>query len=84
MMEATEYIDKAQFNKWYGLFKHSGGRLLADPITNSLNRVYVRYEFTDMDRYNTFQTEFLRLTTNIIETKRSAWTRFKVRLGFKP
>jgi hypothetical protein len=81
-MEGTEYIPKEKFNLWYGLFKKSNGRLLNNPVSNSLNKVYVRYEFNDMESYNELCENYNRLTTEIIETKRGFWKRFKTRFIF--
>lgn len=76
-MKAIDYIPRKNFNKWYKLFKKSKGRLLCNPIDG--NRVYVSYTFDDMNSYRKFCEDYLRLTTNIIETKRC----FLKRLKFK-
>ena len=78
-MIATDYIPREKFNLWYGLFKKSKGRLLANPIDG--RRVYVRYLFDDMDSYAELQRNYQRLTTDIIETERGFWKRLSIRLG---
>ena len=80
-MEATDYIPREYFNLWYELFKKSSGRLLCNPSGDEL--IYIRYKFDDMDSYTTLQTEFLRLTTPIVETKPSFFKTLKKRLGLK-
>lgn len=78
-METTDYIPREHFNKWYELFKQSTGRLLCNPIDGP--RVYVRYAFDDMDSYAELQRNYQRLTTDIVETKRSFWKKLKARFG---
>jgi len=78
-MEATDYIPKKYFNLWYELFKKSSGRLLCNPVDGKL--VFVRYRFDDMDSYKELQQNYKRLTTPIIETKRSFLKKIKIRLG---
>lgn len=81
-MVASEYIPKNKFNLWYDLFKQSNGRLLNNPESNSLNKVYVRYTFDDMDSYKELCEDYNRLTTNVIETKRGFWKSLKARIFF--
>lgn len=78
-MEATNYIPKEHFNKWYELFKHSKGRLLCNPIDGE--RVYVRYTFDDMDSYRQLCQSYRRLTTSIVETERGLLKRWRLRFG---
>jgi hypothetical protein len=65
-MEATRWIPRRNFNKWYECFKACGGRLLCNPVDG--NRVYVRYTFDNADNYNRFQQDYQRLTTPINES----------------
>ena len=78
-MEASDYIPREHFNKWYELFKQSKGHLLCNPIDG--NRVYVRYAFDDMDSYRQLCEDYQRLTTNIVETNCGFWKRWKLKLG---
>lgn len=78
-MESTEFIPNEHFNKWYELFKQSGGRLLCNPVFG--RTVYVRYTFDEMDDYVEFQKNYQRLTTDIVKTRRGFWKRVAKRLG---
>lgn len=75
-MKATQLIPDNYFNLWYDLFKNSGGRFLANPCLGE--QVYVYYEFDDIQKANAFEAEYYRLTTPIVETKRTLWRRIKL------
>ena len=82
-MEGTKYIPKEHFNKWYGLFKRSKGRFLRNPEDCGRVGMLVAYTFDDMDSYKQLWEDYRRLTTNIVETERSLWKRWKSKLGLK-
>lgn len=78
-MTVTDYIPRENFNLWYSLLKQSTGRLLGKPIDGT--RVYVHFQFDDIESYNTLTREYDRLTTPIVETKRGFWKKLKNRMG---
>ncbi|RYY74535.1 MAG: hypothetical protein EOO52_13300 [Gammaproteobacteria bacterium] len=78
-MKATKLIRKNQFHIWYELFKNSGGRLLANPRLGQ--DVRVSYEFEDIQKANDFESEYYRLITPIVETRRSLFKRIKLAIG---
>jgi len=69
IIKVSTYIPQEKFNVWYDLFKSSGGRFLSNPIMGK--RILINYEFEDVHEANAFNAEYLRLTTEIKETKRS-------------
>lgn len=79
-MEITEYIPLDKFNVWAGLFKSTSGRFLREPFV-MFDSVEVNYTFNDYDDYNRLASEWQRLNTPIVETKRTWWKRIKVKLG---
>jgi len=75
-MKATEYIPREHFDLWYELFKQSKGRFLCKPFQGK-DDVLVGYAFDDIDSCNKLNSDYRRLTTPIIETKRGWWKRIK-------
>ena len=76
----TEYIPIERFNIWADLFESTSGRFLREPYL-MFNLVEVNYTFNDYDDYSKFTSEWQRLNTPIVETKRGFWKRIKVKLG---
>lgn len=81
-IEVTDYIQAINFQKFYSLLKVYNGRMHCTPFA-MLDKVYVRYSFSDGNDYKKFCEEYKRLTTNIVEKKRSKFRNFLAKIGFK-
>ncbi len=77
-MEVNKYIAKENFNLWYEIFKHSGGRFLSDPIEWP-NSVYVNYYFDDVQEEINLNHSFQSLTKPVVETRQRFIKRIKRR-----